>query len=139
MEYVVTCVKYLFKDHVVLQFSVLNTIDDQRLQDVRVDVDISDPDAYIIQSVVTAPLARYGTYRSMYVSTYAPAYILNLILLHYTTFYYITLHFIILYYSVVYYNVLYCNILYCIVLYCSKSYCIVLYCIVVNHIVLYYI
>ena len=35
MEYVVTCVKHLFANHVVLQFSVLNTVDDQRLRDVR--------------------------------------------------------------------------------------------------------
>ena len=35
MEYVVTCVKHLFANHVVLQFSVLNTVDDQRLREVR--------------------------------------------------------------------------------------------------------
>ena len=52
----------MFANHVVLQFTILNTIDDQRLKDVRVDVDVSDSDAYSIQSVVIAPLARYGTY-----------------------------------------------------------------------------
>ena len=62
MEYVVTCTKHLFANHVVLQFSILNTIDDQRLKDVRVDVDVSDPEVYTIQSVVTAPVARYGTF-----------------------------------------------------------------------------
>ena len=31
MEYVVTCVKHVFESHIVLQFSVLNTIDDQQV------------------------------------------------------------------------------------------------------------
>ena len=54
--------KHIFANHIVLQFTILNTIDDQRLKDVRVDVDVSDSEAYSIQSVVTAPLARYGKY-----------------------------------------------------------------------------
>jgi coatomer subunit gamma len=28
-EYVVTCVKHIFDEHIVLQFSCINTIDDQ--------------------------------------------------------------------------------------------------------------
>jgi len=41
-EYVVSCVKHVFEKHVVLQFSVQNTIDDQRLDNVTVLVDDSD-------------------------------------------------------------------------------------------------
>jgi coatomer protein complex subunit gamma len=68
MEYVVTCVKHVFVNHVVLQFSVLNTIDDQRLKDVRVDVEVSDPDAYTVLEVITAPTARYGERTNCFVS-----------------------------------------------------------------------
>ena len=60
MEYVVTCVKHVFEKHVVLQFSILNTIDDQRLKDVRVDVDVSDSEVFAVEKVVPAPLCRYG-------------------------------------------------------------------------------
>jgi coatomer protein complex subunit gamma len=68
MEYVVTCVKHIFATHVVLQFSILNTIDDQRLRDVRVDVESSDPESYTVESVITAPVARYGERVNCYVS-----------------------------------------------------------------------
>jgi coatomer protein complex subunit gamma len=59
MEYVVHCSKHIFDSHVILQFSVLNTIDDQRLKDVCVQIDISEP-SYTVQSIVTAPVAKYG-------------------------------------------------------------------------------
>jgi len=68
MEYVVTCVKHVFEKHVVLQFSILNTIDDQRLKDVRVDVDVSDSEVYAVESVVPAPVARYGEKAHCFVS-----------------------------------------------------------------------
>ena len=60
MEYVVTCVKHVFEKHVVLQFSVLNTIDDQRLKDVRVNVDVADSEGYTVETTVPAAIARYG-------------------------------------------------------------------------------
>ena len=41
-EYVVTCIKHILPDHVVLQFTVQNTIDDQRLDDVTVAVEGGD-------------------------------------------------------------------------------------------------
>lgn len=59
MEYVVHCSKHIFDSHVILQFSVLNTIDDQRLKDVCVQIDINEP-SYTVQSIVTAPVANYG-------------------------------------------------------------------------------
>lgn len=67
MEYVVSCVKHVFADHVVLQFGVLNTIDDQQLCDVKVNVDIGDPDLYEIESEVPCPVARYGEESYCYV------------------------------------------------------------------------
>jgi coatomer subunit gamma len=67
MEYVVSCVKHIFTDHVVLQFNVLNTIDDQQLRDVRVNVEVGDPDAYTVEEVVPAAVARYGEQSSCFV------------------------------------------------------------------------
>ena len=60
MEYVVTCTKHIFESHVVLQFSVLNTIDDQRLKEVFVQVELPETDVYSIESIVPAAAARYG-------------------------------------------------------------------------------
>lgn len=67
MEYVVACVKHIFNEHIVLQFSVVNTIDDQRLKNVGVAVDISDEEAYTLESEVRAPVAKYGETAFCYV------------------------------------------------------------------------
>lgn len=68
MEYVVRCVKHVFEKHIVLQFSVLNTIDDQRLQHVRVEVEVEDPDAYEVENTIPAAVARYGEASHCFVS-----------------------------------------------------------------------
>jgi coatomer protein complex subunit gamma len=68
MEYVVTCVKHVFETHVVLQFSVLNTLDEQRLKDVIVNVTVGEPDFYVVDMVVPAPVAKYGEQASCYVA-----------------------------------------------------------------------
>lgn len=60
MEYVVSCVKHIFAEHVVLQFNVLNTVDDQQLRDVNVQIEVGDPDLYEVESIVPAAIARYG-------------------------------------------------------------------------------
>jgi coatomer subunit gamma len=67
MEYVVQCVKHVFDDHMVLQFSVLNTIDDQRLQNVTVNVEGFE-DGYDIEHVIPAEVARYGEPSNCFVS-----------------------------------------------------------------------
>eukprot|EP01041_Mallomonas_annulata_P000651 gene651-1260_t len=60
MEYVVTCVKHIFEKHIVLQFSVLNTIDDQRLKNARVEVEPDDAECYEVLHTIPTPIARYG-------------------------------------------------------------------------------
>lgn len=40
-EYVIQCVKHMFKDHVVLQFDCTNTLNDQVLENVTVSMDVS--------------------------------------------------------------------------------------------------
>lgn len=67
MEYVVKCIKHVFEDHIVLQFSVLNTIDDQRLLNVTVNVEGYE-DGYEIEHVVPAEVARYGESSNCFVS-----------------------------------------------------------------------
>jgi coatomer protein complex subunit gamma len=68
MEYVVTCTKHIFESHVVLQFVILNTIDDQRLKDLKVNVSFSETDTYTIEHVIPAPLVRYGEQANCFVS-----------------------------------------------------------------------
>jgi len=68
MEYVVSCVKHIFPEHIVLQFNILNTINDQQLRDVTVNVEVSEPDFYVVEHVIPAPVARYGEHVSSFVS-----------------------------------------------------------------------
>lgn len=57
MEYVVNYVKHIFESHVVLQFTVTNTIQDQRLVDAFVEVEVDDPNAYTIETVIKTTAA----------------------------------------------------------------------------------
>ena len=66
MEYVVHCVKHIFNDHVVLQFQVLNTIDEQRLTNVNMIVEVDD-EAYEIEHTLPAAIAKYGEPSNCYV------------------------------------------------------------------------
>jgi coatomer protein complex subunit gamma len=66
MEYVVKCHKFIFESHVVLKFSVLNTIDSQRLKNVMVNVEASDPDDYVVQGQIQADECKYGEANSCY-------------------------------------------------------------------------
>jgi coatomer protein complex subunit gamma len=73
MEYVVTCVKHVFASHVVLDFTVLNTLNDQRLTDVHVDVEMYDAGDYEVDTVISAPVAKYGEHTHCFVSLKTPA------------------------------------------------------------------
>lgn len=68
MEYVVTCVKHIFQTHVVLQFTILNTLDEQRLLDVIVNVDVGEPDLYEVDRVIPAASAKYGEQANCFVA-----------------------------------------------------------------------
>lgn len=67
MEYVVGCTKHIFAGHIVLQFSVLNTIDDQLLQNVKVNVEVANEEAYVVESIIPASAAKYGERAFCYV------------------------------------------------------------------------
>ena len=67
MEYVVTLTKHIFEDFVVLQFGVLNTIDDQLLKDVHLELEISDEDSFTVDQIIPAEEAKYGEKTNTYV------------------------------------------------------------------------
>jgi len=59
-EYVVQCTKHIFQSHVVLQFSVQNTIEDQRLDNVTVLVDDSDAEIFTASGEIACEGIKYG-------------------------------------------------------------------------------
>ena len=58
-EYVVTCVKHIFESHIVLQFIVQNTIEDQRLENVTVMLE-SDAELFEVTGEIPAEVVKYG-------------------------------------------------------------------------------
>jgi coatomer protein complex subunit gamma len=59
-EYVVSVVKHIFPHHLVLQFNVTNTLNDQQLQNVTVTVEASEPDVWEEESNVPLSKLPYG-------------------------------------------------------------------------------
>jgi len=59
-EYVVTCVKHILDRHIILQFIVQNTIEDQRLQNVSVSIH-TDSTTFEIVGELPALSIPYGT------------------------------------------------------------------------------
>jgi len=59
-EYVVECVKHIFPTHVVLQFMVANTIEEQRLENVTVAIDDSDSETWQVSGEIAADGIAYG-------------------------------------------------------------------------------
>jgi len=65
-EYVVQCLKHIFDQHVVLQFMVTNTIDDQRLDNVSVSVESDDENVFEITGEMPAQSIKYGSTQSCF-------------------------------------------------------------------------
>jgi coatomer protein complex subunit gamma len=59
-EYVVSCQKHIFPAHMVLQFNVTNTLNDQLLKDVRMGVELSEPD-WEEEATVALKALPYGS------------------------------------------------------------------------------
>lgn len=61
-EYVVKCVKHVLDAYVVLEFNVTNTIAEQKLCDVTVGVECSEPELYGDEPVLSVPCPelKYG-------------------------------------------------------------------------------
>lgn len=66
MEYVVRCTKFIFDSHVVLKFTILNTIDSQLLKNVAVNVELADPEEYVVTGLIKAKECKYGEPSSCY-------------------------------------------------------------------------
>lgn len=64
-EYFVRCIKHCFTNHVVLQFDCLNTLSDQLLENVRVQLDPSE--GYTIVGEIPCPKLPYNETGSAYV------------------------------------------------------------------------
>lgn len=57
-EYVVKCIKHTFMDHIVLQFDMTNTLNDQVLEDVTVQVEPAD--AFEVVAYVPCETLKYN-------------------------------------------------------------------------------
>jgi coatomer protein complex subunit gamma len=65
-EYVVQCTKHIFQNHVVLQFSVQNTIEEQRLDNVTVLIDDSESEVFTASGEIATDGIRYGDKKSCF-------------------------------------------------------------------------
>lgn len=64
-EYTVSVVKHCFAQHMVLQFDCVNTLSDQLLENVRVDLLL--PEGFIVRHVIPCAKLVYGEKESTYV------------------------------------------------------------------------
>jgi len=64
-EYVVTCIKHMFLNHVVLQFNVQNTVEDQRLENVSMLLE-SDSECFEVSGEMEAKAIKYGETKSCF-------------------------------------------------------------------------
>lgn len=64
-EYTVQCVKHCFSNHMVFQFDCVNTLSDQLLENVRVE--LVAPEGYIIRAVIPSAKLPYNETGSTYV------------------------------------------------------------------------
>lgn len=68
-EYVVTTVKHVFEHHVVFQFNVMNTVNEQVLRNVSVELEGDDyGEVWQVDSVIPVDEAKYGENSTCYVS-----------------------------------------------------------------------
>mmetsp|Transcript_5336 Transcript_5336/g.12997 ORF Transcript_5336/g.12997 Transcript_5336/m.12997 type:complete len:890 (-) Transcript_5336:181-2850(-) len=70
-EYVVSCVKHVFKNHIVLQYNVTNNLEDQFLEKVSVEIEPEDPD-WAEEKVIEAATVAHGTSSVCYVCVSRP-------------------------------------------------------------------
>ncbi|EGC39052.1 hypothetical protein DICPUDRAFT_45443 [Dictyostelium purpureum] len=73
-EYVVNCVKHVFKEHIVFQFNVTNTLNEQQLDNVSVKMVPSDPKLLKYECSIPIDALPYGEPQPCYVAIrYNPA------------------------------------------------------------------
>merc|ERR1719270_2984484 len=57
-EYVVNCIKHVFPQHLLLQFDCTNTLNDQLLEDVSVQLEV--PEGYTVERIIPCPILEYN-------------------------------------------------------------------------------
>ncbi|CAG8445268.1 14718_t:CDS:10 [Funneliformis caledonium] len=68
-EYAVSCVKHLFDEHIVFQFIVVNTLNDQLLENVTIVMQAESDDGSLVEEfVIPAPKLPYDQPGSIYVA-----------------------------------------------------------------------
>ncbi|EDW80788.1 uncharacterized protein Dwil_GK11719 [Drosophila willistoni] len=63
-EYTVQCIKHIFAQHVVFQFDCLNTLSDQFLENVRVELTL--PEGYSAHGIIPCPKLPYNELQTTY-------------------------------------------------------------------------
>lgn len=69
-EYVVRCIKHCYTNHVILQFDCLNTLSDQLLENVRIQLDPSE--GYVVLKEIPCPKLPYNETGTAYVILQLP-------------------------------------------------------------------
>ncbi|XP_028898366.2 coatomer subunit gamma isoform X3 [Zeugodacus cucurbitae] len=70
-EYTVQCIKHIFANHIVFQFDCLNTLPDQILENVRVELAI--PDGFTTRAVIPCPKLPYNELQTTFVIVEFPS------------------------------------------------------------------
>ncbi|GAM19255.1 hypothetical protein SAMD00019534_024300 [Acytostelium subglobosum LB1] len=71
-EYVVNCVKHIFAEHIVFQFNITNTLNDQLLENVFVKMVPSNPKLVKLECYLPVDSLPYGDPASSYVAIRIP-------------------------------------------------------------------
>eukprot|EP01130_Rhizamoeba_saxonica_P002326 TRINITY_DN12152_c0_g1_i1.p1 TRINITY_DN12152_c0_g1~~TRINITY_DN12152_c0_g1_i1.p1 ORF type:complete len:860 (+),score=186.03 TRINITY_DN12152_c0_g1_i1:42-2621(+) len=70
-EYVVSCVKHIYQNHLVFQFTCENTLEEQHLLNVRVSMEASNKD-WVIETEIPAESIAYQETKYIYVCVKIP-------------------------------------------------------------------
>jgi len=70
-EYMVACIKHIFPEHVVLQFDCTNTLNDQLLEDVRIQLEL--PEGFELVTTVPCERLEYNIKGTSYAIIATPA------------------------------------------------------------------
>jgi len=74
-EYTVQCIKHTFANHMVFQFDCVNTLQDQLLENVRVELNL--PEGYRLRAVIPCPKLPYNENNATYAIVEYPDEIVN--------------------------------------------------------------
>jgi len=72
-EYCVSCVKHAFPQHLLFQFTIRNTMEELQLEQVAVEMDLSDAGGTEVETVVKAEECKFETPAVCWVAVKRPA------------------------------------------------------------------